>query len=88
MGRVGIFDYIEVFSTRGRYRINLGCVNVRTEFVYGRRLVQFELWVGHMATPRFTPKFKDEAVRQITQYGYCVTEVYEQSGFSAHSRYK
>lgn len=28
-----------------------------------------------MGTPRFTPEFKEEAVRQITERGYSVAEV-------------
>ena len=28
-----------------------------------------------MSTPRFTPEFKDEAVRQITERSYSVAEV-------------
>ncbi|MGY0157551.1 IS3 family transposase [Edwardsiella tarda] len=41
-----------------------------------------------MGTPRFTPEFKEEAVRQITERGYSVTEVSERLGVSAHSLYK
>jgi transposase-like protein len=28
-----------------------------------------------MGTPRFTPEFKEEAVRQITERGYSVADV-------------
>ena len=28
-----------------------------------------------MSPPRFTPEFKDEAVRQVTERGYSVAEV-------------
>lgn len=28
-----------------------------------------------MGTPRFTPEFKEEAVRQITERGYSIAEV-------------
>ncbi|MGP2832594.1 IS3 family transposase [Serratia nevei] len=41
-----------------------------------------------MGTPRFTPEFKEEAVRQITQRGYSVAEVSDRLGVSAHSLYK
>lgn len=41
-----------------------------------------------MSTPRFTPEFKDEAVRQITERGYLVAEVSARLGVSAHSLYK
>ena len=39
-----------------------------------------------MGTPRFTPEFKEEAVRQITDRGYSVAEVSDRLGVSAHSR--
>ncbi|WP_266278809.1 IS3 family transposase [Raoultella sp. DY2415] len=41
-----------------------------------------------MGTPRFTPEFKEEAVRQITERGYSVAEVSDRLGISAHSLYK
>ncbi|EOX6171706.1 MULTISPECIES: IS3 family transposase [Enterobacteriaceae] len=41
-----------------------------------------------MGTPRFTPEFKEEAVRQITERGYSVAEVSDRLGVSAHSHYK
>ncbi|HCI4282253.1 TPA: IS3 family transposase [Klebsiella variicola subsp. variicola] len=41
-----------------------------------------------MGTPRFTPEFKEEAVRQITERGYSVAEVFDRLGVSAHSLYK
>jgi transposase len=41
-----------------------------------------------MSTPRFTPEFKEEAVRQIVERGYPVSEVSERLGVSAHSLYK
>ncbi len=41
-----------------------------------------------MNTPRFTPEFKEEAVRQIIDRGYSVSEVAERLGVSAHSLYK
>ncbi len=41
-----------------------------------------------MSLPRFTPEFKDEAVRQITERGYSVAEVSAGLGVSAHSLYK
>ncbi|AJC65199.1 transposase [Dickeya zeae EC1] len=41
-----------------------------------------------MDAPRFTPEFKDEAVRQITECGYPVAEVSDRLSVSAHSLYK
>ena len=41
-----------------------------------------------MSSPRFTPEFKDEAVRQIVERGYSVAEVSERLGVSGHSLYK
>ncbi|WP_202816546.1 IS3 family transposase [Enterobacter asburiae] len=41
-----------------------------------------------MGTPRFTPEFKEESVRQITERGYSVAEVSDRLGVSAHSLYK
>ncbi|MCT2386551.1 IS3 family transposase [Erwinia pyrifoliae] len=41
-----------------------------------------------MGIPRFTPEFKEEAVRQITERGYSVAEVSDRLGVSAHSLYK
>ena len=41
-----------------------------------------------MGTLRFTPEFKEEAVRQITERGYSVAEVSNRLGVSAHSLYK
>ncbi|EOD1031366.1 MULTISPECIES: IS3 family transposase [Enterobacter cloacae complex] len=41
-----------------------------------------------MGTPRFTPEFKEEAARQITERGYSVAEVSDRLGVSAHSLYK
>jgi len=41
-----------------------------------------------MSTPRFTPEFKEEAVRQIVERGYPVSEVSERLGVFAHSLYK
>lgn len=41
-----------------------------------------------MSIPRFTPEFKEEAVRQIIDRGYPVSEVAERLGVSAHSLYK
>ncbi|EMO3466442.1 TPA: IS3 family transposase [Klebsiella variicola subsp. variicola] len=41
-----------------------------------------------MSTPRFTPEFKEEVVRQITERGYSVAEVSDLLGVSAHSLYK
>ncbi len=41
-----------------------------------------------MGTPLFTPEFKEEALRQITERGYSVAEVSDRLGVSAHSLYK
>lgn len=41
-----------------------------------------------MATPRFIPELKEEAVRQITERGYSVAEVSDRLGVSAYSLYK
>jgi transposase len=41
-----------------------------------------------MSTQRYSPEFKEEAVRQIVDRGYAVTEVSERLGVSAHSLYK
>ena len=41
-----------------------------------------------MPSQRYTPEFKEEAVRQITQRGYSVREVAERLGVSTHSLYK
>ena len=40
-----------------------------------------------MSNQRYTPEFKEEAVRQITQRGYSVKEVSERLGVSTHSLY-
>ena len=41
-----------------------------------------------MSNQRYSPEFKDEAVRQIVDRGYSVAEVSESLGVSAHSLYK
>lgn len=41
-----------------------------------------------MSTQRFTPEFKQEAVRQIVGRGQTVAEVSARTGVSAHSLYK
>lgn len=41
-----------------------------------------------MSTQRFTPEFKEEAVRQVTDRGYSVAEVAARLGVSTHSLYK
>jgi transposase len=41
-----------------------------------------------MSNQRFTPEFKDEAVRQVVERGYSVKDVAERVGVSAHSLYK
>ena len=41
-----------------------------------------------MKPERFTPEFKEEAVRQIVERGYSVAEVSARLGVSTHSLYK
>lgn len=41
-----------------------------------------------MSSPRFTPELKEEAVRQVTQRGYSVTDVAKRIGVSANSLHK
>lgn len=41
-----------------------------------------------MSSQRYSPEFKDEAVRQIVDRGYSVADVSERLGVSAHSLYK
>ena len=40
-----------------------------------------------MAKSRFTPEFKAEAIKQITERGYSVKDVSERLGVSDHSLY-
>jgi len=41
-----------------------------------------------MSKQRYTPEFKDEAVRQIIDRGHSVADVADRLGVSAHSLYK
>ena len=41
-----------------------------------------------MSTQRFSPEFKEEAVKQVTERNYSVPEVAARLGVSAHSLYK
>lgn len=41
-----------------------------------------------MSSQRFTPEFKEEAVRQVVERGYGVPDVAARLGVSAHSLYK
>ena len=41
-----------------------------------------------MSTQRFTPEFKEEAVRQVVERGYGVPDVAARLGVSGHSLYK
>ena len=41
-----------------------------------------------MSSQRFTPEFKEEAVRQVVERGYGVPDVAARWGISAHSLYK
>ena len=40
-----------------------------------------------MSNQRYSPEFKDEAVRQVVDRGYSVPEVAERLGVSSHSLY-
>ena len=41
-----------------------------------------------MSNVRFTPEFKDEAVRQVLDRGYSVAEISQRLGVSTHSLHK
>lgn len=41
-----------------------------------------------MSTQRFTPEFKEEAVKQVTERGHPVADVAARIGVSSHSLYK
>ena len=41
-----------------------------------------------MSSQRYSPEFKDEAVRQVLERGYSVAEVASRIGVSAHSLHK
>jgi transposase-like protein len=41
-----------------------------------------------MSTRRFTPEFKEEAVRQVVDRGHSVVEISARLGVSSHSLYK
>ena len=41
-----------------------------------------------MSSQRYSPEFKDEAVRQILERGYSIAEVSQRLGVSSHSLYK
>ena len=41
-----------------------------------------------MSAQRFTPEFKEEAVKQVVERGYTVPDVAGRLGVSAHSIYK
>jgi len=38
-----------------------------------------------MSNQRYTPDFKDEAVRQVLERGYSVAEISQRLGVSSHS---
>ena len=40
-----------------------------------------------MSRQQYTPEFKDEAVRQVTERGYLVKEVAERLGVTSHRLY-
>ena len=41
-----------------------------------------------MGSKRYSPEFKEEAVRQVTERGYSVRDVAARIGVSTHSLYK
>lgn len=41
-----------------------------------------------MSNQRYSPEFKDEAVRQVLERGYSVAEISERLGVSTHSLHK
>ena len=41
-----------------------------------------------MSRKRYTPEFRAEAIRQVTERGYPVSEVARRLGVSTHSMYK
>lgn len=41
-----------------------------------------------MSNQRYTPEFKDEAVKQVTERGYSIADMAERLGVSTHSLYK
>ena len=41
-----------------------------------------------MSSKRYTPEFRTEAVRQVTERGYRVTEVARRLGVSKHTMYQ
>jgi len=41
-----------------------------------------------MGTERFTPEFKEEAVRQVRDRGHSIAEISARLGVSSHSLYK
>jgi len=41
-----------------------------------------------MSSQRYSPEFKDEAVRQVIDRGYSVADISERLGVSSHSLYK
>jgi transposase len=41
-----------------------------------------------MSGQRYTPEFKDEAIKQVTERGYSIAEVSDRLGVSQHSLYK
>jgi len=41
-----------------------------------------------MSGHRYTPEFKDEAVRQVVERGYSVADISQRLGVSVHSLYK
>jgi len=54
------------------------------------RLLAYSMSIGGktMSNQRYAPEFKDEAVHQVLERGYSVSEVSERLGVSAHSLHK
>jgi transposase-like protein len=56
--------------------------------VVGKPGYDLSLGGGPMSTQRFIPESKEEAVRQVIERGYPVSEVASRVGVSTHSLYK
>ena len=41
-----------------------------------------------MSNQRYSPEFKDEAVRQVSECGYSVAEISQRLGVSSYSLYR
>jgi len=47
----------------------------------------YEHWRILMNNRRYTPEFKDEAIRQVIEWGYSVTEISQRLGVARYHRY-